>query len=79
MTDTKTARAATMDELVQSVVPNFLTPVPHPETLRAWFNAARIPRFKSNPTAKRGGGRVYYQVAAVEKLLRGRMLAPTRN
>lgn len=34
--------------------------------------AARIPRFKPNPTAKRGGGYVYYSVPAVEKFLRSR-------
>jgi hypothetical protein len=48
--------------------------VPSRETLRAWFDQARIPRFKSNPTAKRGGGTVFYSVSAVEKFLQSRTL-----
>ncbi len=67
------ARAATIDELLTNTVPNYLAPPPSRDTLRSWLDEARIPRFKSNPTAKRGGGRVYYNVAAVEKLFR-RML-----
>lgn len=70
-------RLATIAELRTNILPHFLAPVPTPETLRAWFDAAKIPRFKSNPTAKRGGGTTYYSVAAVEKLLRSRTLPPS--
>ena len=69
-----TARAATIDELLSNVVPNFLQPPPSRDTLRAWLDAANVPRMKSNPHAKRGGGPCYYSVPAVEKLLRSRML-----
>jgi hypothetical protein len=54
---TCTARLATLDQLVETTISNFISPVPSHETLREWFDAANIPRFKSNPTAKRGGGR----------------------
>lgn len=68
------ARLATIPELLKSTIPFHIDPAPTRETLRAWFDAASIPRFKSNPLAKRGGGPVYYSVAAVEKLLRSRTL-----
>jgi hypothetical protein len=69
-----TARLATLDELLQTVIPVFLSPVPCRETLRAWFDDAKIPRFKSNPLAKRGGGPVFYSVSHVEKFLRSRTI-----
>jgi hypothetical protein len=72
-----TARLATLDQLIENTLPAFIAPIPSRDTLRAWFDGARIPRFKSNPTAKRGGGPCFYSVAAVEKFLRGRMLPPT--
>ena len=68
------ARLATLDQLVQTLIPAYLTPVPSHETLRDWFDTARIPRFKANPAAKRGGGPVFYSVAAVEKFLQTRTL-----
>lgn len=69
-----TARLATLDQLIENILPLFLSPVPSRDTLRAWFDEAKIPRFKSNPTAKRGGGTVFYSVAGVEKLLRSRTM-----
>jgi hypothetical protein len=69
-----TVRLATLDQLIQSILPNFLSPIPSRETLRAWFDRAKIPRFKANPAARRGGGPVFYSVAAVEKFLRSRTL-----
>ncbi len=69
-----TARLATLDQLVQTLISAYLTPVPSHETLRDWFDTARIPRFKANPAAKRGGGPVFYSVAAVEKFLQTRTL-----
>jgi len=73
-TQSPSARLATLDQLVITLIPAYLTPTPSHETLRAWFDAARIPRFKANPTARRGGGPVFYSVAAVEKFLQSRTL-----
>lgn len=70
------ARAATLNKLIVDTIPLYISPVPSHETLRAWFDSAGIPRLKANPSAQRGGGPVYYSVAAVEKLLRQRMLPP---
>ena len=69
-----TARLASLDGLLETVIPAFITPPPSRETLREWFDEARIPRLKANPTAKRGGGLVYYSVAAVEKFFQTRTL-----
>ncbi len=69
-----TARLATLPQLEKTVLPNFIDPIPTRETLRDWFDAAGIPRFKPNPTAKRGGGACYYSVSAVEKFFRGRTI-----
>jgi len=69
-----TARLASLDGLLETIIPAFLNPAPSRETLREWFDAARIPRFKANPAAKRGGGTVFYSVAAVEKFLQTRTL-----
>jgi len=74
MKETPTARLATLDQLVQTLIPAYLSPTPSHETLREWFDAARIPRFKANPAARRGGGPVFYSVAAVEKFLETRTL-----
>ena len=68
------ARLASLDGLLQTVIPAFLNPVPSRETLRDWFDQARVPRFKSNPAARRGGGTVFYSVSAVEKFLQSRTL-----
>ena len=69
-----TARLATIDRLRETTIPLFLDPVPSRDTLRQMFDAAGIPRFKANPTAKRGGGPCFYSVAGVEKLLRSRTM-----
>jgi hypothetical protein len=60
---------ATLDELIANVLPRFLAPIPCRDTLRDWFDKAKIPRLKANPTARRGGGRAYYSITHVEKLL----------
>lgn len=72
--DSLSARLATMDQLLETTLPAFLDPVPCRETLRSWFDGGRVPRFKSNPAARRGGGTVYYSVPHVEKLLRSMVL-----
>jgi hypothetical protein len=69
-----TARLATLDQLVKTLIPAYLTPIPSHETLREWFDGARISRFKANPAARRGGGPVFYSVAVVEKFLETRTL-----
>lgn len=71
-------RAASLDELLKDVVPNFLKPVPKRDTFRDWLDRAGIPRFKQNPTAARGGGVCFYSVPHVEKFLRNRMTGPRR-
>jgi len=63
---------ATLEKLAETVVPNYIDPVPPIPTLRVWFKD--IPQFKSNPAAKRGGGTVFYSVAAVEKYFRARIM-----
>jgi hypothetical protein len=68
------ARLATLDELIKTTIPAFISPVPSRDCLRDWFDRAAVPRFKSNPSAKRGGGVVFYSVAAVEKFFRSRTL-----
>jgi hypothetical protein len=69
-----TARLATIPQLKKTTVCHFIDPIPSTETLRAWFDDANVPRFKSNPSARRGGGPVFYSVAAVEKFFRSRTL-----
>jgi len=63
---------ATLGQLMANTFPVFLDPVPKKTTVKAWLDTARIPRFKANPAAIRGGGDVYYSVAAVEKFLASR-------
>lgn len=69
-----TARLATLLVLRRTTLPNFIDPVPGNETLRAIFDREKIPRLKTNHLAKRGGGPVYYSVAAVEKYFRTQVL-----
>lgn len=73
-TPAQTARLATLAVLRETTLQAFLAPVPEDETLRTLFDRARIPRFKANPLAKRGGGPCYYSVAAVEKFFRSRTI-----
>ena len=73
-TENISARLATLDELIANTFPQFITPVPSRETVRNWLDTAKVPRFKANPTAKRGGGPCFYSVAGVEKLLRSRTM-----
>ncbi len=70
----KGPRLATLDKLMETTIAMFMDPVPGRDTIRDWLDMAKVPRFKANPLAKRGGGPCYYDVSAVEKLLRGRMM-----
>jgi len=69
-----TARLETIEQLLENTVPLFLSPPPKKEALKAWLDDAKVPRFKANPTAERGGGTVWYSVAGVEKFFRNRMM-----
>ncbi len=73
MTETATARTATLDELLKTVVPLFVSPPPSKRRLKSWLDRARVSRCKANPLASRGGGQVYYNVSGVEKYFRRRM------
>ncbi len=68
------ARLATLAVLKQTVIAAYLDPIPCDLTLRRMLDDNNIPRFKQNPSAKRGGGKNFYSVCAVEKLFRARML-----
>ena len=70
------ARLATLAELRKNLLPTYLNPVPCADTMRQWLDDANVPRLKTNPHAKRGGGVVYYSVAGVEKMLKN--LVPGR-
>jgi hypothetical protein len=76
MTDQFSSRFATLLTVKTDILPNYLAPqdVPTDETLRSWFDTAKIPRIKTNPAAVRGGGTVYYSAPAIEKYLRSRLL-----
>jgi len=76
-TPTPAARVATIEQIRSNVIAAYMDPPPSVETLRRWFDDSRIPRMKANPSAKRGGGPVYYSVMAVENMLRDRTLEPT--
>lgn len=78
-TSPTTARMATLAVLRETTLPAFIDPIPSNEALRAMFDTAGIPRFKSNMTSKRGGGPCYYSVSHVEKFFRSRMLPHVRQ
>lgn len=65
------ARFASLEKLIAELLPAYLDPTPCKSALRAWFAREGVPTVKANPNAHRGGGVVFYSVAAVEKLLNG--------
>ncbi len=75
------SRCSTLNTLRVTTFPNYINPVPSDATLRIWLDKAGVPRLKTNPHAKRGGGPCFYSVAAVEKmlsqLLPGRLSSPS--
>ena len=71
-----TARLASLDQLLENIVPAYFAPPPGKATLRSSFDSAKVPRFKSNPTCKRGGGIVFYSVAHVEKFFKSFTVPP---
>lgn len=54
---------------VRELLAAHLDPVPCRQTLTAWLNAAKVRRMKTNPSAKRGGGPVYWNAADVERMI----------
>lgn len=66
------ARLTTVESLRANLLPAYFEPVPSTKSVHAWLRRAGVPRFKANLGAKRGGGQVFYSVAAVEKLIRQR-------
>ncbi len=72
------ARLATLKRLRETILPQYLDPIPSDDTLRTWFDNAGVPRLKANPVAERGGGIVQYSVSHVEKFLRSRTLPVAR-
>ncbi len=66
------ARLATIDQLRETLLPQYLAPVPSRRALIAWFKRANLSTLKANPAARRGGGVVWYHASQVEKLLRSR-------
>ena len=63
-------RMATLAVLRESLLPNFLAPVPCDETLRLWFDRAAIPKYKPSSGARRGGGAIFYDGGNVYKYAR---------
>ncbi len=68
------ARVATLNQLIKTTLPNFIDPIPCRATLRTWMNKANVPRMKANPTARKGGGIVFYSVPHVERMFKSRLL-----
>ena len=62
-------RLATIEQLQAGCIGVHFNPIPTVATLRNWLTKARIPRFKTNAAAVRGGGVCYYSVPHVERLI----------
>ena len=69
-------RLASLDEIIATVLPAYISPVPKRRTVKAWLDSAGIVRFKMNPGAIRGGGLVFYSITAVERLFANRTTPP---
>ena len=68
----------TLDELIETRLPGLVTPMPSRRTIERWFVRLKIPYFKSNPSAKHGGGTRFFSVVAVEKVFRARAVTHRR-
>jgi hypothetical protein len=64
------ARLATARELLNTVVPAYLSPPPSERALVTWLKRAGVPSLKANPAAIRGGGQTWWHVSGVERMLR---------
>jgi hypothetical protein len=64
------AKLATVDQLMATVVSDYLDPVPTRRYLVDLFKKENISTMKANPNARNGGGTVWYSVDQVERLLR---------
>lgn len=69
-TPKETPRAAliTLRDMRETLLPAWFSTIPANATLRAWLK--HVPSIKARPSARRGGGVVYYSRVAVEKMLR---------
>ena len=63
-------RLATLSKLKSGLLSGYFPDLPCDETLRTRFKAAGVPFIKSNRAAVRGGGTVWWDVAAVERYLK---------
>jgi hypothetical protein len=77
-TNGSNARSGDLDYICNIVLPPFINPVPSRDTVRDWLDTAKVPKFKANPVARRGGGRAYYSISHVEKMLRSRTIGGGR-
>lgn len=64
------AHTATIAVIQERIARAYFDPLPRLSTLRDWLIRARVPRVKANMGAKRGGGPLYFHVAAAERCLK---------
>lgn len=67
-------RARTLNDICENVVPLYFSPPPCRMTIYRLLRAAKVPKFKTNLSAKRGGGRAFYSMPVVEKLFQQRVV-----
>ncbi len=73
-------RLASLGRLKTELLPAFFGPdLPSDETIRRWFRESGVPFYKCNRAAKRGGGQVLWETAAVEKFLKSRVRPAAAN
>lgn len=68
-----TPRLATLATLKRDVLPGYFGELPSDETLRHRLRSAGIPFIKTNRAARRGGGAVWWDIAAVDRYLRAQI------
>lgn len=66
------AHTATAEVIHQRYARLYFDPPPSVATLRDWLVRAKVPWVKANMTARRGGGPLYFHVAAADRFLRRR-------
>src|SRR5262245_13397135 len=69
----------TAQVLCREVLPDYMKPVPTPETLHEMLRRAGIKGVQANPRAAHGGGPIYYSRRAVILWLKSREPAPPRE
>ena len=63
------AKYATLGEIRKTILVNLLSPMPCPQTLKAWLAAAGIPTLTIDSPAKRRIGPIFYDVDAIKRLI----------